>query len=384
MNSFILYNPTKLVFGVGETSKLAQLVPAKARVLLVYGGGSVKKNGSYDQTVAALGKRKVVEFSGIEANPEYETCLKAVEVARKNKLDFVLALGGGSVIDACKFIAAAVPFKGKNPWSILTSYGSNVKEALPLGTVLTIPATGSEMNPNSVISRRATSEKLAFASDLVFPVFSVLDPTFTLTLPDRQISNGVVDAFVHVMEQYCTRPSDAPIQDGFSETILRTLVAEGPKALKKRDDIAVRANIMFSATMALNKLICVGVPEDWATHLIGHEITALYGIDHAQSLAIVMPKLLSYKRAAKGDKIVQLGRNVFGISEKSKKAAIDKTIEAVVKFFKKMKIGTEFADYKIDASLAPAKVAANVAKHFTALGENADITPADVEKLLKL
>lgn len=190
MNSFILYNPTKLVFGVGETSKLAQLVPAKARVLLVYGGGSVKKNGSYDQTVAALGKRKVVEFSGIEANPEYETCLKAVEVARKNRLDFVLALGGGSVIDACKFIAAAVPFKGKNPWSILTSYGSNVKEALPLGTVLTIPATGSEMNPNSVISRRATSEKLAFASDLVFPVFSVLDPTFTLTLPDRQISTA--------------------------------------------------------------------------------------------------------------------------------------------------------------------------------------------------
>ncbi len=383
MNPFVLYNPTKLIFGQGTVAKISNLIPKNARVLLVYGGGSVKKNGSYDQTISALGKRKVVEFSGIEANPEYETCLKAVDTIRKNKLDFILALGGGSVIDACKFIAAATPFKGKNPWQILTSYGSIIKEALPLGTVLTIPATGSEMNQNSVISRRATEEKLAFASDLVFPQFSILDPTFTLTLPDRQISNGVVDAFVHVMEQYCTRPSDAPVQDGFSETIMKTLVEEGPKALRKKDDMAVRSNIMLCATMALNKLICIGVPEDWSTHLVGHEITALYGLDHAQSLAIVLPKMLRYKSAAKGEKIAQLGRNVFGIAEKSKKVAIKKTIEAIVKFFKKMKIGTEFADYKIGAE-APEKVAANIAKHYKAIGENADITPEDVAKLLKI
>ena len=311
MKSFTLYNPTKLVFGAGSASKISELVPSKARVLLVYGGGSVKKNGSYDQTIKALGKRKVVEFSGIEPNPEYETCLKAVEVIKKNKLDFIIALGGGSVIDACKFIASATLFKGKNPWSILTSYGTNIKEALPIGTVLTIPATGSEMNPNSVISRRATVEKLAFASDLVFPQFSILDPTFTLTLPERQISNGVVDAFVHVMEQYCTMPADAPIQDRFAESILSTLIEEGPKALKNKDDFAVRANIMFAATMALNKLICVGVPEDWSTHGIGHEITAVYGLDHAQTLAIVLPKILKYKSSQKGEKIVQLGKRVL-------------------------------------------------------------------------
>ncbi len=383
MNPFTLYNPTKLIFGTGAVSKIAELVPQKARVLLVYGGGSVKKNGSYEQTVKALGKRKVVEFPGIEPNPEYETCLKAVAVIKKHKLDFILALGGGSVIDACKFIAAAALFKGKNPWKILTSYGAEIKAALPIGTVLTIPATGSEMNQNSVISRRATTEKLAFANDLVFPRFSALDPAFTLTLPDRQISNGVVDAFVHVMEQYCTRPSDAPIQDGFSETILRTLVSEGPKALRKKDDLAVRANIMLSATMALNKLICIGVPEDWSTHLIGHEITALYGIDHAQSLAIVLPKLLKYKSSSKGEKIVQLGKNVFGIEPKPKKAAIKKTIGAIAKFFKKMGVGTEFADYNIAGDAAKA-VSENIAKHYGAIGENADITPKDVEKILRL
>ena len=383
MKSFTLYNPTKLVFGAGSASKISELVPTKARVLLVYGGGSVKKNGAYDQTIKALGKRKVVEFSGIEPNPEYETCLKAVEVIKKNKLNFIIALGGGSVIDACKFIASATLFKGKNPWSILTSYGTNIKEALPIGTVLTIPATGSEMNPNSVISRRATVEKLAFASDLVFPQFSILDPTFTLTLPEKQISNGVVDAFVHVMEQYCTMPADAPIQDRFAESILSTLIEEGPKALKNKDDFTVRANIMFAATMALNKLICVGVPEDWSTHGIGHEITAVYGLDHAQTLAIVLPKILKYKSAQKGEKIVQLGKRVFGINEKSKKVAIEKTIDAIVKFFKKMKMKTELSQYGIGKD-APEKIADNFAKNNTAIGEHHDITRDDIVKILSL
>ncbi len=383
MNPFTLYNPTKLVFGIDSTSKISKLVPVKAKVLLVYGGGSVKKNGALKQTLSALGKRKVVEFSGIEPNPEYETCLRAVEVIKKNKLDFIIALGGGSVIDACKFIASAALFKGKNTWSILTSGGSNIKEAMPIGAILTIPATGSEMNPNSVISRRATNEKLAFASEFVFPVFSILDPTFTLTLPDRQISNGVVDAFVHVMEQYCTKPFDAPIQDRFAEGILSTLIEEGPKALKKKDDLAVRSNIMFAATMALNKLICVGVPEDWSSHMIGHEITALYGLDHAQTLAITLPKILKFESAKKGDKIVQLGKRVFGINEKSKKVAIEKTITAIVSFFKKMKMKTDLSQYGIGDD-APAKVADNFAKNYKFIGENGDIGRDEIIKILSL
>ncbi len=384
MNSFTLYNPTKLIFGVNAAEKIATLTPAKARVLLVYGGGSVKKNGSYDQTIKALGKRKIVEFSGIEPNPEYESCLKAVEVIKKNKLDFIVALGGGSVIDACKFIASAALFKGKNPWSILTAGGANIKEALPIGAVLTIPATGSEMNPNSVISRRATNEKLAFASEFVYPRFAILDPTFTLTLPEKQISNGVVDAFVHVMEQYCTKPFDAPIQDRFSEGILSTLIEEGPKALKKKDNLPTRANVMFAATMALNKLICVGVPEDWSSHMIGHEMTALYGLDHAQTLAISLPKVLKYKSAQKGAKIAQLGKRVFGIEEKSKKVAIEKTIEAIVKFFKKMNMKTELSQYGIDKEEAAVKVADNFAKNYKFIGENGDIGRDDIVKILSL
>jgi len=383
MKPFVLYNPTQLLFGKGMTSKIGAFVPAKAKVLLVYGGGSVKKNGSYDQTVAALGKRKVVEFSGIEPNPEYDTCMKAVETIKKNKIDFILALGGGSVLDACKFIAAAAVFKGKDPWKILSTHGAVVESAMPVGAVLTIPATGSEMNPNSVVSRRSMGKKLAFASDAVYPKFSVLDPTFTFTLPERQTSNGVVDAFVHVMEQYCTKPSDAPIQDRFAEGIISTLIENGPKALKSPEDFAVRSNIMFAATMALNKLIGMGVPQDWSSHMIGHEITALYGLDHAQTLAIVLPKVLKFKRAAKGDKIAQLGARVFGIKEKSKKAAIDKTVAAIVTFFKKMKMKTELCEYAIGADAAK-KIAESFASNNGAVGEDGDISQKEVEKILSL
>ena len=309
MQNFIFQNPVKILFGKGMTSKISGLIPAKAKILLLYGGGSVKKNGSYDQTVAAIGKRKFVEFSGIEPNPEYATCMKAVKLIKDKKIDFIIALGGGSGIDACKFISAAALYKGKDPWDILEK-DLPVKEALPFGTVLTLPATGSEMNMNAVVSRREICKKLSFASEKVFPQFSVLDPTFTFTLPARQTRNGVIDAFVHVMEQYLTRPANAEIQDRFSESIAQTLVKEGPIALKKPEDYDCRANIMFAATMALNHLICCGVPQDWSSHLIGHEITALYGLDHAETLAIVMPKVLEYKKAQKLDKLVQLGARV--------------------------------------------------------------------------
>lgn len=382
MENFIFQNPVKILFGKGMAAKAAALIPAKAKILLVYGGGSVKKNGSYDQTVAAIGKRKFLEFGGIEPNPEYATCMKAVKLARDKKLDFIIALGGGSVIDACKFIAAAAVYKGKDPWDILEK-GLPVKDALPFGTVLTLPATGSEMNMNSVVSRREIGKKLAFASEKVYPQFSVLDPTFTYTLPRRQTRNGVIDAFVHVMEQYLTRPANAEIQDRFAESIAQTLVKEGPVALKKPEDYDCRANIMLAATMALNHLIAVGVPQDWSSHLIGHELTALYGLDHAETLAIALPKVMEYKKAQKLDKIVQLGRRVFGIEEKGKIRAANATIEAVKKFFVKMGAGVELKSYKLPAD-APEAVGKNIARTYKAIGENGDITPADVVKILKI
>ena len=382
MENFIFQNPVKILFGKGMAAKAAALIPTKAKILLVYGGGSVKKNGSYDQTVAAIGKRKFVEFGGIEPNPECAACMKAVKLARDKKLDFIIALGGGSVIDACKFIAAAAVYKGKDPWDILEK-GLPVKDALPFGTVLTLPATGSEMNMNSVVSRREIGKKLAFASEKVYPQFSVLDPTFTYTLPRRQTRNGVIDAFVHVMEQYLTRPANAEIQDRFAESIAQTLVKEGPVALKKPEDYDCRANIMLAATMALNHLIAVGVPQDWSSHLIGHELTALYGLDHAETLAIALPKVMEYKKAQKLDKIVQLGKRVFGIEEKGKIKAANATIEAVKKFFVKMGAGVELKSYKLPAD-APEAVGKNIARTYKAIGENGDITPADVVKILKI
>ncbi len=382
MNNFVLYNPTKLVFGKGACAKLPSLLPSGARILMAYGGGSIKKNGAYAQVVKALKGFKVFEFAGIEPNPEYETCMKAVELIKKEKIDFILAVGGGSVVDAVKFISAAVKFKG-DPWDIAAK-GKAIESALPFAAVLTLPAPGSEMNMNSVISRRQIQEKLAFASEKVFPHFSILDPAFTFTLPPRQASNGVVDAFIHVLEQYLTYPASAPLQDRFAESIMLTLFEEGPKVLKSPNDYDARANVMLCATFALNHMISSGVPQDWTTHMIGHSITALYGVDHAQTLAIVMPKLMKYKRAQKKEKILQLGRTVFGVNEKGAKLGVEKTIAALEAWFKKLGVKIELADYKLPDD-APEKVAQSLTKSgFLKLGEHADITPQDVVKILKL
>ncbi len=233
MRNFEYFNPTRIVFGKGTIAKLADLIPADARPLLLYGGGSIKKNGVYDQVIAALEKFHVAEFGGIEPNPRYETCMKAVEKVQAEKCDFLLAVGGGSVLDACKFIAAATKFEGDDPWDILSKWVP-VEAAVPLGAVLTLPATGSEMNAGSVINRDSTNEKLFFGSDLVRPVFSILDPETTYSLPPNQTANGIVDAFVHVVEQYATYPGPNPLQDRQAEAILKTLIDEGPKALTNR------------------------------------------------------------------------------------------------------------------------------------------------------
>ncbi|MCA1947781.1 MAG: iron-containing alcohol dehydrogenase [Armatimonadetes bacterium] len=379
MNNFTYRNPVELVFGKGTIAELRRLVPQGDKVLFAYGGGSIKKNGVYDQVRAALEGRDVLEFAGIEPNPRYETCMKAVDLCRREGVGFLLAVGGGSVLDAVKFIAAAVPFQGE-PWDILAKH-ARVEAALPLGSVLTLPATGSEMNGNSVISRDETREKLAFYSPLVYPKFSILDPETTFTLPPRQTANGVVDAFAHTMEQYMTYPADAPLQDRMAEAILSTLIEIGPKLLEHPHDYQLRANMMWTATMALNGLIGLGVPQDWATHGIGHELTALYGMDHGQTLAVVMPAVWRFKFADKKAKLAQYAERVWGVAgteEEKAKAAIEKTEE----FFRLLGVKTRLAEY--GAENAVEQVPPGLAQRGVVLGERRDIGPDQVREILRL
>ena len=376
MQNFIYKNPTEILFGKGMIREIAGRVPKDQGVLFLYGGGSIKANGVYEQVKAALKGQRVVEFGGIEPNPLFETCLKAVETIKKEKIGFILAVGGGSVLDASKFIAAAACFSGADSWSILRENGTNVKAALPIGAILTLPATGSEANGNSVISRKSTQEKLCFFSRHVFPLFSVLDPETTFSLPIKQVRNGIVDAFVHVMEQYMTYPSEAPLQDRMAESVLQTLIEVAPAALKKPKDYEARATFMWSATLALNTLIGCGVPQDWSTHMIAHELTAFYGLDHAETLAIILPGVWQYKLTAKKKKLEQYGRRVWNV--KTAKEAILKT-EA---FFHSIKMPTRLGDYKISAKEAARKVRERFAERDSVFGEHSDITPDAVSKII--
>lgn len=374
MLNFEFYNPTKIVFGDATIARLSDLVPADARVLVLLGGNSARKNGTLDEVREALGERIVFEFGGIEPNPSYETLMEAVELIRREKLDFLLAVGGGSVIDGTKFVAAAVNFPGE-PWDILLTHGENVTGALPFGSVLTLPATGSEMNCGAVITRRATRAKLAFLSHHVFPRFSILDPTKTYTLPPRQIANGVVDAFVHIAEQYLTYPVGGLVQDRFAEGLLQTLIEVGPRALATPEDAEARASLMWTATLALNGLIGAGVPQDWATHMIGHELTALHGIDHARTLAIVLPSLLNVRREEKRAKLLQYASRVWQINEGDETQRIDAAIQQTARFFESLGVKTRLADYGLGADAIDPVVAQLQAHDMTALGEQDNITP---------
>jgi NADP-dependent alcohol dehydrogenase len=382
MNSFTYCNPVQIVFGKGTIADLSDLIPESENIMITYGGGSIMKNGVYDQVMAALSGRQVMEFGGIEPNPSYETLMKAVEKAREGAVTYLLSVGGGSVLDGTKFISAAIPWTDGDPWDILSKQ-SPVVRAVPLGSVLTLPATGSEMNSNAVISRKSTREKLVFISPLVFPVFSILDPETTYSLPQHQTVNGIIDAFVHVMEQYMTYPVNAPLQDRQAESILLTLIEEAPKVLADPKDFDARANLMWSATHALNKAIGCGVPQDWGTHMIGHEITALYGLDHAVTLAIVLPALLSYTRADKKGKLLQFGERVWGITDGDDETRVTATIERTEKFFNELGIKTKFREYDIDqAGLAEA--GARLDARGIKLGEHGKLTGADVTGILDL
>ncbi|CAI0800661.1 alcohol dehydrogenase [Serratia ficaria] len=375
MQNFILHTPTKILFGKDQIAEVAQQIPADARILITYGGGSVKKNGVLDQVYRALAGRNVQEFSGIEPNPTFETLMKAVEVVRAEHIDFLLAVGGGSVVDGTKFIAAAARYTADaDAWHILKTVGGQIVDAVPMGCVLTLPATGSESNSGAVITRKSSGDKQHFFSPHVQPLFAVLDPVVTYSLPPRQIANGVVDAFVHTLEQYLTYPVDAKVQDRFAEGLLLTLLEDGPRALAEPENYGVRANVMWSATMALNGLIGAGVPQDWATHMLGHELTAMHDLDHAQTLAIVLPALLNEKKAQKREKLLQYADRVWGLRDGGEESRIDGAIAATRAFFEQMGVPTRMADYQLDGSSIPALLDKLHQHGMTALGERQDIT----------
>lgn len=383
MQNFTFHNPTKIIFGKGTIGALKREIPAGKKIMLIYGGGSIKRNGTYDEIMAALDGREVVEFSGVEPNPTYETLMKCVEQVKANKVDFLLAAGGGSVIDGTKFVAAAALFDG-DPWKILQTYGSCVKQALPFASVLTLPATGSEMNSGSVITRASLKAKLPFNSKLVFPMFSVLDPLKTFTLPAGQVANGVADAFVHIVEQYLTYPAHGKVQDRFAEGLLLTLIEEGPAALKDPENYEVRANLMWAATMALNGLIGAGVPQDWSTHMIGHELTALFGLDHAVTLAIVLPGNLTLRKDHKREKLLQFAQRVWGIKSGNEDHQISEGIKKTREFFESLGIKTHLSDYKIDSNGIDKVVAQLKSHQMIKLGEHGDITPETARQILEL
>lgn len=381
MFNFSYQNPTRIVFGKDQISELTNLLPKDKKVLLIYGGGSIKRNGVYQQVVKALADISFIEFAGVEPNPAFETLMRATTLVKEQGIDYILAVGGGSVVDGAKFVAAAAVFQG-DPWDILAK-GAKITAALPLGCVLTLPATGSESNGNSVVTRYETQQKLAFSSELVFPQFAILDPTVTYSLPPKQVANGVVDAFVHVMEQYLTYPVNAPVQDRFAEGLLQTLIEEGPKALAEPENYDVRANVMWAATMALNGLIGQGVPQDWATHMIGHEITALYGLDHAQTLAIVLPALMQQQRATKCAKLLQYGQRVWQLQHQDQERLIDEAISHTRQFFERMGVPTRLADYGIKADAVDKLVDKLVQHKMIKLGEHRDITPEVSRSILQ-
>jgi len=372
MQNFDFYNPTRIIFGQGRIAELATLVPAAARVLILFGGESARKTGTLAEVHAALGTRQVFEFGGIEPNPSYETLMRAVEQVKHDKIDFLLAVGGGSVIDGTKFVAAAALFAG-DATEILYKFGRNITQAMPFGSVLTLPATGSEMNDGGVVTIKAQGAKLPFLNRALFPVFSVLDPTKTYTLPQRQLANGVVDAFVHVMEQYLTYSADAHVQDRFAEGLLLTLIEHGPAAIATTDYNA-RANLMWVATLALNGLIGAGVPQDWATHMIGHELTAKYNIDHARTLAVVLPAMLQVRREGKRSKLLQYAERVWQITTGSEDERIDAAIAKTRAFFESLEVPTHLKAYDIGAEAIPAIIAQLKAHGMVAIGERKDVS----------
>jgi len=381
MKNFDYYNPTHIVFGQDRLAKLDTLIPQGAKVMVLYGGGSVKRNGALDKVLSNLGDREVIEFAGIEPNPKFTTLMKAVTLARSEKVDFLLAVGGGSVMDGTKFVALAAKMESDHHKILLHGFRPvPAREALPLGCVATLPATGSEMNMNGVVTMN--EQKFPFFSPLVYPKFSFLDPDFTLSLPKEQIANGVADAFIHVIEQYLTYPVNAKVQDRIAEGVLKTLIEDGAKTFKDNTDLQARKNFMWSATTALNGSISAGVPVDWATHMIGHEMTSMFGIAHGRTLAIVLPSMMRERKEQKRAKLVQFAERVWDITEGSDDEKIDRAIDKTETFFNTLEIVTKLSHYNIDENGIDALIANMKKMGLTALSESKDLTLDIVRKIL--
>ncbi|MDR3609260.1 MAG: iron-containing alcohol dehydrogenase [Ignavibacteriaceae bacterium] len=385
MFNFDFYNPTRILFGKDRLGSIDKYVPTDATVLITFGGGSAKKSGLTDKVKTILGKRKVYEFGGIEPNPHYETLIKAIEIVRSKNIDFILAVGGGSVIDGTKFISLASNYKG-DPRELL-KYGFRhipfdaLGKVVPFGTVLTLPATGSEMNNGAVISYE--HGKFPVMSEAAFPKFSILDPTITFTLPKVQVANGVIDAFVHTMEQYMTFPVDAKVQDRIAEGLLQTLIEIGQTTVSEPENYDARANLVWSATMALNGIIGTGVPQDWTTHMIGHELTALFGIDHGQTLAIIFPAVLEVRRIQKRAKLLQYAERIWHIKNGSEEEKIDLAIQKTSEFFESLGVRTHLSLYNVNADKIPVVIEQLKAHGLTALSETQDLTLDISQKILE-
>ncbi|EPJ49750.1 MAG: iron-containing alcohol dehydrogenase [Osedax symbiont Rs2] len=376
---FSYLNPTQIHFGKNQIQSIAQDIPREKKVLVIYGGGSIKKNGVYQQVSTALANHHWLEFSGVEANPTVETLDRAVAVAKQQNVQYILAVGGGSVIDGAKYVAAAAMYSGVG-WDILLGTHA-VSQALPLGVVLTLPATGSESNAGSVITKAASNQKLFFSSPAVRPKFAVMDPDVMKSLPEQQLINGIVDAWVHVCEQYITRPTAALVQDGYAETLLKSLIILA-KQYPDRDNDAWRANLMWTANQALNGLIGLGVPQDWATHMIGHELTALHGVDHGRSLAIIQPALLRNQLEAKREKLEQMGINVFGLPKSVDLA--EKAVSEIESFYHSLNVATTLNQYQGEKSAVIATIVEQLQAHGRLeLGENQAITLLHSQQILE-
>jgi NADP-dependent alcohol dehydrogenase len=384
MNNFEFYNPVKILFGKDQISQLSELISKDSKVMMVYGGGSIKKNGVYDAIQKALREHQLIEFGGVQANPEYETLMECLKVIKSEKVDFILAVGGGSVIDGTKFLSAAALYPGSDPWEILEERIPTL-EGMPFGTVLTIPATGSEMNSGAVITKAATRQKRVMGGSGLFPKFSILDPSVVASLPRRQIENGVIDAFFHVLEQYLTYPTQAVIQDRLSEAILHSLVEIGPKIVEDPGNYEMAANFMWSCTMALNGLIQKGVPTDWATHMIGHELTAIHGIDHARTLAIIGPHLWEHQFDRKKAKLAQFGNRVWNISGDSEEAIARQTISTTLKFLHTMGMKTKLSENATNFENTPQIVSDRFTERsWMELGENKAIGPKEAKEIVEM
>ncbi|MDO6853093.1 iron-containing alcohol dehydrogenase [Cellulophaga lytica] len=383
MNNFEYKNPTKIIFGKNTIEKLTSEIPADAKVLMLYGGGSIKKNGIYDHVKTALAKVDMIEFGGIPANPEYNVLMEALKVIKEENVTYLLAVGGGSVIDGTKFLSAAALYEGEEPWQMLKNK-ERPNKGLPFGTVLTLPATGSEMNSGLVVSREETKEKLSMGGPALFPTFSILDPQVITSIPKRQLANGITDAFTHVLEQYMTYPAGGLLQDRFAESILQTLVEVAPTVVEDPTNYEAASNFMWSCTMALNGLIQQGVPGDWAIHMMGHELTALFGIDHARTLAVVTPSHYKYNFEAKKEKLAQYAERVWNVTEGSIDDKAYAAIEKTEAFFHQLGIDTKLSDYTKDYEGTAEEIAKRFTERGWKLGERQALLPEDAEKIVKM